>query len=1204
MTTAAEVIPAEPIVAAQPAPQTRKALRDGGAMGLSVAIVGLFGFLSWNITARLADPSLVGKASTLINAMLLASAVGQLQLGNVLLRWLPESGYLAGAFLRRVYVTVAAVCVPVAVIVAVAMPDSTFSSFGEVAVFGVAVVVWALFSIQDQVLAGLWRASLIPIENGVFVVVRLILVVLLVPAGRFGILAAWIVPAAMMLILVSCALPALIRKAQAENRVRGRLPSRSDLMNFVGGNFVASLAQLAVWNGQPMIVTALVGSAAGGVFFVVWSMVVSIELAAIGFSSALVVRSGGDVTRLRSITRATAIWFAVTFLPGVTLVGVLARPLLALFGPEYAASGTVPLQFLMAGVACRLVPTLAIGVAQVRKESRVVLRLQAPFALALLAGSAWALHAADPGTALRDVSAVYLTTAAAVALAAAVYLSGGQVWTNVVRFVTPGLALASLACWWIGAMSTDAARVGLLGLVDALHPLAWAGLCLLAIALVIEICRRRPQPWRGYSLTVLLAIEAYALQPLVYGEARLPVAWLHAGWSDYVAAHGAVVANFDARFSWPGFFETIAMLSRAGGLDSASPMLRWAPVVFVLAWIIPIVLIGRALHLGNRAILIALGLFLGANWVEQEYFSPQAVAYLLYLSIVGLCMRLLCRRRSRHAEARHIGSHVPKRRRARVAAAPIVALGILALAPSHQLTPYLLLATLLILAFRAELRPRVILLIAFVAPVCWLVLGAHDFWSGHSNMITQDFGAVGQVVNQNFVTRVAGSAERTYAQAARLVVVGSLLVLATVGAARRWKNQRPEVLTVALLATAPGTFILVQSYGGEMILRSWLFALPWLAMLGASGLTPRPGRAGPTPVRILAVGCTMVFLTASGLFSRSSNDGFTRVSADQVAAMREVYAETRPGQRLAVLSSYLPWKFDKITEMTGVPVGDTCLDTEALAQCVVDADPDVVVVTRQQQIYGELVQHYPPGFVQAVVDQLVATRRYRVSRQADDITVLDRHAPVVLAMGDSVTLGDADPDRGYPGSRAWPSLIEAGHPTAYGALVNAGAQGNWTAQMRRRLPSLLQARRPDIVVLCGGTNDVRRRGSRAVASVNLEAMVGQIRSAGAEPVLVTIPPQQLPGGHTNAKGVTSMNVAIKRVAARTRTPLVDAYPALATGRGTWRAGLTIDGIHPSRPGAIILADLIEARIEAMTQPRDVAPFGTLHQISSDTSGSR
>jgi len=388
-------------------------------------------------------------------------------------------------------------------------------------------------------------------------------------------------------------------------------------------------------------------------------------------------------------------------------------------------------------------------------------------------------------------------------------------------------------------------------------------------------------------------------------------------------------------------------------------------------------------------------------------------------------------------------------------------------------------------------------------------------------------------------------------------------------------------------------------------------------MLGAGGLAPRARRAdigrahaaragivGPTPARILAIACAMVFLTAAGLFSRSSNDGFTRVSADQVAAMREVYAQTRPGQRLAVVSSYLPWKFDKITEMAGVAVGDTCRDTEALARCVVEADPDVVVVTRQQQIYGELVQHYPPGFVRAVVDQLVASRRYRVARQADDITVLDRHAPVVLAVGDSVTLGDADPDRGYPGSRAWPALLTDRHPRAFGALVNAGVQGNWTAQMRRRLPGLLQVHRPDIVVLQGGTNDVRRRGSRAVASVNLEAMVGQIRSAGAEPVLVTIVPQQFPGGRTNATRVNSMNVVIKAVAARTGTPLVDAYPALATARGAWRAGLTIDGIHPSRPGAVILADLIDARIEALTRPRNVAPFGTLHQISSDTSGSR
>ncbi|MGH3627391.1 MAG: hypothetical protein ACRDRL_08140, partial [Sciscionella sp.] len=497
------------------------------------------------------------------------------------------------------------------------------------------------------------------------------------------------------------------------------------------------------------------------------------------------------------------------------------------------------------------------------------------------------------------------------------------------QILAPAIAALAAIMWLLGLHTITPSEMGSTGLITHLSPILLLSYPVLIVAVLIELLAADSRQRVLTAFTMLGVVLVYGLQPASEQVARMPVAWLHIGFAQYIADHGHILPDFDARFSWPGFFSLIAFLSRASGQADMTPLLQWAPVVLTgLATLGMRALASQVLGRGRTAWL-ATWIFLLTEWTEQDYFSPQAVSYILMLGALAVTARYLVRpglisREPASVRRRLIPAGTPYDR---LLAQAIVLLLALALAPSHQLTPFVLGGLLLLLLLTGRLWPAWLPWLVLIPAVIWFSLGARDFWAGQLHMIIEDLGNVTSSVDQGIGGRFVGDAGRTLILDIRIGLTG---VVALLTAAGWWELRRRGVRSWALplLAVLPFGLIALQSYGGEIFVRCYLFALPFCAMLAAvaiNGAITRALLSRPSPAhrragtlfrrRARVIATVFVLLTALGMATvtaRGGNDAYTSFSRADLAAVEYAYQHASNGQSIDVLMSAVPTDFEKV----------------------------------------------------------------------------------------------------------------------------------------------------------------------------------------------------------------------------------------------------------------------------------------------------
>ena len=169
-------------------------------------------------------------------------------------------------------------------------------------------------------------------------------------------------------------------------------------------------------------------------------------------------------------------------------------------------------------------------------------------------------------------------------------------------------------------------------------------------------------------------------------------------------------------------------------------------------------------------------------------------------------------------------------------------------------------------------------------------------------------------------------------------------------------------------------------------------------------------------------------------------------------------------------------------------------------------------------------------------------------------------------------------------------------------VINAGLPGEDAADAVGRFNAELRRHRPQVVLLMEGTNDLYTSEPALDDAINaLDLMVLAARVAGADTLLMTIPPQP---GHRHGPLVLSFNSRIRSIAARRSAVLIDVYNVLLNGRCGGAGQIPCmgnDGLHPTAEGYHLIADEL-SRIIVARYDMEVLPTAPSEQ-SDEATGS-
>ena len=571
------------------------------------------------------------------------------------------------------------------------------------------------------------------------------------------------------------------------------------------------------------------------------------------------------------------------------------------------------------------------------------------------------------------------------------------------------LVVAAVVAWVVGIWGADPRTMDQTGLLALFEPPMIAGLALLTIGFVLAL-RRNARGWVYALHLVVLILLLHGTPAVLYDTLRYSWAWKHTGIVEYITRTGSVDTTIEVTpiyHSWPGFFAGSALLTELVGARHAARIAMWAPVVFNLLNVLALRFLFRALTGSRRLVWLALWLFFITNWVGQDYFSPQAMAYLLYIVVIGLALRGFRRA-------------LPPRP---VPAAPtppgptfaVLVLLLAVIASSHQITPFLAMVVLAGLVLFRQLRGWYLPAAAAVTMAAWaLTVGAGEL-EANTRSLVDSFGRPISNAEETFQkTATTAASQQIISQAGRAVVV-LLALLSAVGLFRLWRRNavNPPLL---IMAATPAALPFATEFGGEAIFRVFLFAVPAMALLGAAAIDPGVPKVDYSQVRrnrdprvvdepwpvLRTIGAFVVsvvllsgFVTA--YYGKDQQYYFTQEEIDASAWVSE---RARPGSLLIEGSRNYPSQFLNYDHFTYVAIArepeesqeEVLADPARKLTAWLDNDDYAdayLLITRSQKNDVDISGPMPEGSIDDIEQALRASPNFRVAFQNRDAVVFE-----------------------------------------------------------------------------------------------------------------------------------------------------------------------------------------------------------------------
>jgi O-antigen/teichoic acid export membrane protein len=341
--------------------------RSGYALVANTAATTAVGIVYWAVAAHVYDRQALGRSSALVAALILVSSFAQLNLANTLPRFIPKAGPSAGKLIAYSYgvSSLAALAFGLAFVTILPRLSSHWQFVSNSALLSFAFVasaaVWGVFALQDVALLSLHRPILVPVENFVYGVCKLLMLVGIAWAlPMTGIFVSWVIPLAITVPAVNW----LIFHRYLRERDYPVLPSGlrvREVAHFAFVDYLGSALSQASGNLLPLLVLSTLGAAANGSFYIAWTITSGLGLVATNFGTSLLVEGSAAPGRLAELTRGVLARCLVITSLGAALLILAARPILEIYGSGYAAHASSLLGLLAVGTVPSCLIVIAIS---------------------------------------------------------------------------------------------------------------------------------------------------------------------------------------------------------------------------------------------------------------------------------------------------------------------------------------------------------------------------------------------------------------------------------------------------------------------------------------------------------------------------------------------------------------------------------------------------------------------------------------------------------------------------------------------------------------------------------------------------------------------------------------------------------------------------------------------------------------------------
>ncbi len=612
--------------------------------------------------------------------------------------------------------------------------------------------------------------------------------------------------------------------------------------------------------------------------------------------------------------------------------------------------------------------------------------------------------------------------------------------------------LCTFALWFLSLNSVNVQHMTDLGLVSVLPAPGIFALIILVGSFCVALNQKRLRVPVLLLHLLLLIVMLYGVTTLVEQAPRFAVVYRHAGYTEFIMRTGTVDPYLDAYFNWPGFFILSAFLTRIAGYHDILSYAAWSPVYFNLFYLGPLYVIFTTATTDKRIVWLGLCFFYLTNWIAQDYYSPQGLNFFMYLLIIAILLKwfkspvpttprqqmlkwLRLGRLSPFIEQIYgwltapdtlLTPAQPRQRRALLASVVVIFAFIVF---SHPLTPFPTIMVVAALVVFGRITPRWLPILMTVMTAAWYIFMAQPYLAGHLASLLGDVGQISTAITSNVTDRVVqGDPEHTFIAEMRVIMTIFIWVLAFAGGVLRLRRGYRDASYV-LLAVMPFPLLLVQSYGGEMLLRIYLFTLPEMVFFAAaffySGFTwstlpwmkvtigavqshlnlgtdagshvtnsrliiPRSIATLYKPFAkldaiALTVGVVSVVLLGGFLFTRYGNERMDYMTNAEIAGVRQLYSIAPKGSMLIAGWDGTPWQFQHYEQYDYYVLSDdnalsaavVTKNVHPVVQLIESKRPPTayLIFTRSQKATAQ-IGGLPPGTLDQFEHALLTSQKF------------------------------------------------------------------------------------------------------------------------------------------------------------------------------------------------------------------------------------